>query len=137
MLKISSNISSKKNYKIARTFQNLGVCAIEASDSAVGKYLSQIEGKRVLQLLKANEIRFNSFGDILNSVRNMDEATFSRLIRESTLTPELDLDLLIRAARKLDPSARQELILHLNYRPRREDLIRILKEVGKKSLKIL
>ena len=105
--------------------------AIEESDAAVGRYLSKIERKRVLQLLLANDIRFDSFEELLNLVKNLDEKDFSRLIRESKLTPDLELDLIIRAVRKLGNSAVHEMFSSLNYVPTREELIRIMKEVGK------
>ena len=61
----------------------------------------------------------------------MDDAQFSRLIRESGLTPELDMDTLIRCTRQIGQAGCQRIFAALGFVPNREDVISMLKEIGK------
>ena len=63
-------------------------------------------------------------------VKQLDDNQFSRLIREAGLTPDLDIDTLVRCARRMGESSYQELFSKLNFVPNREDLVRIMKEIG-------
>ncbi|XP_075241755.1 uncharacterized protein LOC142336718 isoform X2 [Convolutriloba macropyga] len=112
-----------------RVIAQSGAAAIESSDCAVGKYLSSIEAARVGHILKSNGLGANTFETVLDFVRSMDNTTFTRLVRESGLTPELDVDTIVRCAMHVGNEACRKLFSTFGFVPNREDIICILKEI--------
>ena len=52
------------------------------------------------------------------------------MLRESGVTPDLDTEAVIRCARKLGPASNKELFASLNFVPAREEMVRILRDIG-------